>query len=149
MMPTMSPSQEGEAALLASKNFPAEEKVLPQVTAFVLEAAEAAGLAPARRPHLELMAEEVFINICRYAYKEPSGEVSLRLEEGAGLLWLIFIDRGLPFDPMDQAAPDLASGLEERPVGGLGLFLTMRLTTELSYRRAEGLNILKLGLVKA
>ena len=147
-MPTTTPGREGETALPASRIFPAEEKLLPQVTAFALEAAEAAGLAPARWPHLELAAEEVFINICRYAYKEPPGEVSLRLEEEGGLLWLTFIDRGLPFDPLDQAAPDLATEVEERPVGGLGLFLTMRLMTELSYRRAEGLNILKLGLVK-
>ena len=137
-----------ESTLLAEKTFPAEESLLPRITAFVLEAAGPAGLAPARQPHLELAVEEVFINICRYAYKRPPGEVTLRLEEARNLLRLTFSDRGLPFDPLERAAPDLNAGVEDRPVGGLGLFLTMRLMAEISYRRTDGLNILCLGLLK-
>jgi anti-sigma regulatory factor (Ser/Thr protein kinase) len=147
-MPTSSPDRGSEAALLAEETFPAEESLLPRITAFALEAAGRAGLSPARRPHLELAVEEVFVNICRYAYQRPSGQVSLRLEETREAVRLTFIDRGRPFDPLDREAPDLAAGVGERPVGGLGLFLVMRLMKETVYRRDGDLNILRLELAK-
>ena len=139
---------ESEAAFLAEKTFSAEEKLLPLITAFALKAAAEAGLAPARRPYLELAVEEIFINVCRYAYRGPGGEVSLRLEGTRDRLRLTFTDRGILFDPLERETPDITAEVEDRRVGGLGIFLTMRLMTEVSYRRADGLNILQLEMTK-
>lgn len=42
-------------------------------------------------------------------------------------------DRGRPFDPADAPAPDLTSGWEDRPVGGLGWYLVKQVVDDLAY----------------
>ena len=128
--------------------FPARVEELSRVLAFVTAEAEKAGLAPSRRPYLEFALEEIFINICRYAYEVPPGEVRIGVEDAETLLRVVFTDTGQPFDPLEREAPDAALGLEQRSEGGLGIFLTMRLVHEISYMREHGRNMLRLGISK-
>ncbi len=51
-------------------------------------------------------------------------------------------DDGRAFDPLARAAPDIEQPIEEREVGGLGIFLVKKLMTEVAYRRDGGKNIL-------
>ena len=54
-------------------------------------------------------------------------------------------DDAPPFDPLSLAAPDLAAGLDERSMGGLGIHLVRELVDEVSYRRVDGRNELTLS----
>ncbi len=47
---------------------------------------------------------------------------------------------GYPFNPLTRAEPDLNASLDERPVGGLGIFLIRRLTQSVEYRREGNWN---------
>ena len=94
-------------------------------------------------PQLELAAEEVFVNIANYAYPEPGGLVRIQVEAGAAIR-LSFADRGIPYNPLERAAPDLTLSAEEREIGGLGIFLVIKLMDDVAYRYAEGENILTL-----
>jgi anti-sigma regulatory factor (Ser/Thr protein kinase) len=54
-------------------------------------------------------------------------------------------DGGRPFNPLEQSAPeqsapDVTLPLEEREVGGLGIYLVRQFMTDLVYQRAEGKN---------
>ena len=61
-----------------------------------------------------------------------------------GDLVITLKDGGRPFNPLEHEAPDLSLPAEERPVGGLGIFLTRRMTDAVSYAYEDGCNILTL-----
>lgn len=130
----------------AERNFMAKVACIPEITAFVTERAELAGLNPKRIMQLELVVEEAVINICNYAYEVPPGDVVVRVYEDARKFVLEFEDRGIPFDPLAVDEPDLKAGLDEREAGGLGIFLIRRMTDEVHYRRVGGQNILAVSV---
>ena len=142
------PLTNDQAVPAIERVFPARVAELSRVLAFVTAEAEKAKLAPNRRPYLEFALEEIFINICRYAYEVPPGEVRISVEDAATVFRVVFTDTGQPFDPLDRDAPDTAQELEQRKEGGLGIFLTMRLVHEISYQREHGRNMLRLGISK-
>ncbi len=96
------------------------------------------------RMHIELVTEEIFVNIANYAYSEPGGFVTIRRSGGEGPegLTLTFIDGGVPYDPLQKPDPDLTLPAEERPIGGLGVFLVKKIVDEAGYEYKEGKNIL-------
>lgn len=53
-------------------------------------------------------------------------------------------DDGVPFDPLQNAAPDLTADIDERPVGGLGLHFGCHFADDISYRHRHGSNDLRL-----
>jgi anti-sigma regulatory factor (Ser/Thr protein kinase) len=124
--------------------FPAQRSEIPNILRFVSELAKAAGIHPKRVAHLELAVEEAVMNIASYAYPIPPGDVTVRVEWIGDRLVTSLIDDGVPFDPLKVDAPDLHAGAEERPVGGLGIFLLRRIMDEVHYERHDGHNVLML-----
>ena len=59
-----------------------------------------------------------------------------------GLLHTITSDNGKEFDPTTRPEPDLKSGPEERPIGGLGIHLIRTIMDTVSYKRQSGKNLL-------
>lgn len=133
----------------AENVFTASIDNIPQMVAFVAENAAAVGVHPRRVMHLELATEEAVTNICSYAYEIPPGQVSIRVSRTDDAVRVEFIDNGVPFDPLDADAPDLQADLENREVGGLGIFLIRRLLDEVHYHRRDNQNILSLGIKHA
>ncbi len=90
---------------------------------------------------LYLAAEEIFVNICSYAY-DASGEVefSITLDDRVGLT---FADSGKPFDPTADV-PEIDEYDHENQIGGLGRFLTFSIVDEYHYEYRDGRNILAL-----
>lgn len=90
--------------------------------------------------------EEVFCNVVRHGFPEGGEheiEVSLALADGT--LVAVVSDDGVAFDPLGAPAPDLEAPIEERRIGGLGVFLTKSFMDEVSYRREGGRNVLRLA----
>lgn len=121
---------------------------LGPVTEFVRTGAWEAGLAELQIGQLDLLIEEIFVNICRYAYPdETDGSVTLRYTvPKAGELMVEVEDQGIAFDPLAAPDPDLTLGLEQRPVGGLGILLLKTFAGSPSYQREHGLNRLRFGI---
>ncbi len=96
------------------------------------------------RMHIELVTEEIFVNIASYAYSEPGGFAVIRRSGGEGSegLTLSFIDGGVPYDPLKKPDPDLTLPIDERPIGGLGVFLVKKIVDEAYYEYKDGKNIL-------
>jgi len=68
---------------------------------------------------------------------------SVPYEDG---LFLELMDDGMPFDPLAQNLPDVDAELEDREVGGLGVFLVRTLSSEVNYHREGDHNVLQLVL---
>lgn len=97
------------------------------------------------RFQLRLAIEEAVENIIAYAYAEAAEPwLEVHAERQGGSLVITLKDGGRPFNPLEHEAPDLSLPAEERPVGGLGIFLTRRMTDAVSYTYADGCNILTL-----
>lgn len=128
------------------RTFIANIENIPQMVAFVAEAAAAAGVHAKRVMQLELATEEAVTNICSYAYEVPPGQVDIACAKDAGVFRVDFVDNGVPFNPLDMEAPDLQAELENRQMGGLGIFLIRRLLDEVHYNRRAGRNVLTLAV---
>ena len=55
-----------------------------------------------------------------------------------------FIDSGKPFDPLALEDPDVTLSVEERGVGGLGIFLVKKTMDAVNYKYENGRNILQI-----
>ena len=94
---------------------------------------------------LNLALEEVVSNIIRHGYGErEDGEVSVLIEVAPEAIAVTVEDDGVAFNPLEHPDPDLTVPLEERKVGGLGVFLVRQLMDEADYRAEGGRNILRL-----
>ena len=91
--------------------------------------------------HIELAVEEIFINIAKYAYSPQKGDVAISITTGDEIQ-LRFEDSGMPYNPLEQADPDLNIPLMERDLGGLGIYLFRNVMDEIRYSRIDGKNIL-------
>ena len=80
---------------------------------------------------LELICEEVFVNICNYAYGENVGKAEIEVSKLSDSIVVKFIDSGKKFNPLEIAEPNIHAPLEERSIGGLGIFMTKNFTDAL------------------
>jgi anti-sigma regulatory factor (Ser/Thr protein kinase) len=123
---------------------PAEMASLGPFTDFVRSGARTAGFAESALGKLDLILEEVVTNVFRHAY--PDGEAGVAAVgywvSGPGSLLVEVRDSGLAFNPLEAPAPDLSLGLDERPIGGLGVFLVKTLAESVAYERQNGENVL-------
>ncbi|WBV41718.1 ATP-binding protein [Pseudoroseomonas cervicalis] len=127
-------AQSTELALRLRPEAEAVPELLDRLEAF----AEAAELAPGAAHRVALVAEELVANVAMHGEGASFVEVALRLQDGA--LHLGITDDGPAFDPLAEAAPDTAAGLEEREIGGLGIHFVRQMVRSLDYRRADGRN---------
>ncbi len=84
------------------------------------------------------------MNVIDYAYPEgESGEIELRiLHDATGRITFRISDSGTPFDPTLAGNADIHADIEERSIGGLGIFLIKNLSDNVSYNRIDGRNVL-------
>jgi len=110
----------------------------PQVTQFVEEAMDAVEVPKRARMDILLALDEVCTNILQYAYEGDPGPLALNCFcEDGDMFVLETEDQGAPFDPDAVEEPDLSASLEDRTVGGLGLFIVRKVMTEVQYSRDE------------
>jgi anti-sigma regulatory factor (Ser/Thr protein kinase) len=89
--------------------------------------------------------EEILANVISYAYEDDKEHaIILRLSFANGEMTAQVQDDGRPFNPLEVAEPDIDQPIEERKVGGLGIYLARKFMTDLAYQRHEGKNLLTL-----
>ena len=116
---------------------------LTELRSFLDEVAVEFALEQSLIPKLFLALEEAVTNVILYAYpKETGRDIDILIEKKEQSLHISIIDSGVPFDPMSKATPDISLSAEERPIGGLGIYLVKQMMTKLEYNRIGGKNIL-------
>jgi serine/threonine-protein kinase RsbW len=121
-----------------------EAAQLPVLTRFLKEFWAAAGLPAAESVKFELALEEVFMNVVMHGSPGAGTQVEVSVILCDGGLTLMVENDGPAFDPLLLPAPDVAASLEERKVGGLGVFLVRQMMDTVSYQRVAAHNQLRM-----
>ena len=109
------------------------------VSDFAVRILESAGCPLKTRTRLEIVIDEVFGNIVKYSGAE-SISVSAGIDDG--VFTLSFKDDGIPYNPLDVPEPDIEAEFEDRPIGGLGIFIVKKSMDDVFYEYKDGHNIL-------
>ena len=119
---------------------------IPQLAEFVEAVADVAHLDVGLTMSLNLALEEAVSNVIMYAYPKGSdGLVDIEAIIRKGELEFIISDNGTPFDPTAAPEADITLDVEDRPVGGLGIFLVKNIMDVVKYTRSDdGKNILSM-----
>ena len=124
-------------------NYPATLDQLEPMLLWILEEAKTLGFAEQKLYQIRLVAEEVLVNIINYGYPDKNGDIQINLiPKEKESLTIEVVDSGISFDPLSRPDPDLSLPLEDRKIGGLGVFLLRKLMDEVSYKRQDNRNIL-------
>lgn len=101
-------------------------------------------LPPSAVFQLNLALEEAVVNVMNYAYPGQQGmPIYLSAHDGeANRLVIELEDEGMPFDPTQTDEPDVTLSAEDRPIGGLGIFLVKNFMKDVTYRRTGDRNVL-------
>lgn len=135
----------------------AKKECLDQVLAFVDELLEQQDCPMKAQMQIDVAVEELFVNIASYAYVDGSGMATVRVKTGTRdaselsekrdsqevhTVEITFIDSGTPYNPLEKEDPDITLSVEERPIGGLGIFMVKKTMDEVRYEHTDGQNVL-------
>jgi anti-sigma regulatory factor (Ser/Thr protein kinase) len=92
---------------------------------------------------IRLVAEELVMNIVDYAYPDGGDDyLDVEIECDEKHITLRFRDGGVPFNPLEQAPPDISLPMEQRRIGGLGFFIVSKKMDSVEYEYTDGENVL-------
>lgn len=140
---------------MESKIFPGTVESIDQIRQYIKEISELASLGKKPTYNLMLAADEIATNIVLYGYEKSGhdGDINVLHSLSEDELVVIFEDEAIPFNPLTRELPeeeDLLKPLEERAIGGLGIFLTINGVDEFAYEYVDNhnRNIFKMKLEK-
>ena len=116
------------------------------VTDFVNEQLEVLDCPMKAQMQIDIAIDELFGNIAHYAYNPEIGDATVRVEviEEPLSVVITFIDKGVPYDPLKKEDPDTTLSVEERGIGGLGIYMVKKSMDDITYEYKDGQNILKI-----
>ena len=96
-----------------------------------------------------LVIDELVQNVIDYGYEDHEASASVFIDSDTERIVIEIIDSGKPFDPLTEAPePDISSAIEDRPIGGLGVFFVRTLMDEVTYQRDSNRNHLTMMVHK-
>lgn len=123
---------------------PATIDNLGQVLSFIETITEENEIAMQESMAVQIATEEVFVNIANYAYGDGEGEALIQVDITQSEIKLVFVDSGIPYNPLQKTDPDITLSMENRAIGGLGIYMIKESMDEVSYRYEDEKNILTL-----
>lgn len=93
---------------------------------------------------LEMVVEELYTNIASYAYGTQTGIVTVECSarQKPRELKVTFMDRGMPYNPLEHEDPDISVPIEERQIGGNGILMAKKMMDDIQYEFRDGVNVL-------
>ena len=91
-----------------------------------------------------LSVEEIFMNVCSYAYAPELGDVILEVtfNKNKDVVYITIIDMGVPYNPLKRDKLDIENHVKKRQVGGLGIFMVKKTMDDVAYEFKDGKNML-------
>lgn len=132
------------------KHFVIENQIeeLSSLADKIEELAEKWELSMALAININLVIEEAVSNIIFYAFPDnDKHEIKITVSLINKILVIEISDDGIPFNPLAQVQPDITLPAEDRPVGGLGIFLISQIMDKMDYTRQKNWNILTLNKI--
>lgn len=125
-------------------------EMLEGISAQIDEMAEQDDWSPKLLYLVQLCLEELALNAMTYGRQKGLSEFQVSINPGVEEVVVELHDNGAAFDPTkDAPIPDPDAPMDDRPVGGLGLFLIREMVDDLAYRREEGWNHLTITIRRA
>ena len=114
------------------------------VTEFINQELQKLNCSSNVQAEIDIALDELFGNVANYAYNPDVGTVTVRIEatEKPISVDITFIDKGVPYNPLEQEDPDITLSAEERPIGGLGIYLVKQMMDTVSYEYVNDCNVL-------
>ncbi len=122
----------------------AELSRVDEVTDFINAELEAHDVPMKTIMQIDIAVEEIFVNIAHYAYHPEVGTaaVTVAVLDAPPCVEIRLTDQGRPYDPLQREDPDVTLGVEDRKIGGLGVYMVKKSMDEVSYAYEDGQNIL-------
>ena len=118
---------------------------VPRLNDFVQEVCADVHAPAPLAMQLQLAVEEAVVNVINYAYPpDTTGDVNIETIASDTQIQFIISDSGTPFDPTQQPDADTSLSAQQRPIGGLGIFLVRQIMDTVAYRHDGTHNILTL-----
>lgn len=116
---------------------------IPNLAQAIENFAEANNLPEHTVFQINLCLDELLTNTISYGFPEGGEhEIPVAITLQGEMLVIDLRDDGLAFNPLERSEPDTSQGIEERPIGGLGIHLVRNMMDEIEYRRESGQNVL-------
>lgn len=114
------------------------------VTEFVDVELEAEGCPMKAQMQIDVVIDELVSNVANYAYSDGVGELTVRVDfqDDPKEFIMTLIDSGVPYNPLEKEDPDISASVEDRPIGGLGIFMVKKMMDDMQYEYLDGKNIL-------
>lgn len=122
----------------------ADIHAIPRVSLALDKAMRSHGFSEEECLDTQLAVEEAVTNVIVHGYAGTSGQIQITCRTTHNLAEVQIRDWAPPFNPMSMPEPDITEELEDRQIGGLGVFLIRRVMDEILYRYEDGNNILVL-----
>lgn len=123
--------------LLISNNI----QELSRVACFVEELGEEWALGNSLVFSLNLVLEEALSNTILYGFDDSADHtIEIFFSKDESSVSIIVQDDGIEYDPTLREDPDITLSAEERPVGGLGVFLIKKIMDSVHYERLNNKN---------
>ena len=128
---------------MSELNIAATVENLDDVMAFVSSFLEELDCPGKVQMTIEIAVEEIFVNVAHYAYTPETGMVRIECRKlnNDTEIEISFEDEGIPFDPLAKADPDTTLSAEDRPIGGLGIYMVKKSMDDVHYEHKDGKNV--------
>lgn len=95
---------------------------------------------------IDVVIDEIYSNIVNYSKLTEDDKVSVKIEiDGIPKkITIQFVDAGIPYDPLTTKDPNVDAKVEERDVGGLGIFMVKKIMDDVHYEYKDNKNVLTL-----
>ncbi|MBN9525922.1 MAG: ATP-binding protein [Alphaproteobacteria bacterium] len=116
-------------------------RLAEQVDAFC----ETHGIGPGIAYNLNLAFDELITNTISYGYDDQAEhEIVVRIAASDKAVEAEIVDDARAFDPLSREDPDVDADLDDREIGGLGIFFVKQFMDEVAYRREGDYNVVAL-----
>ncbi len=120
-------------------------KTLAEAVEHFAAAESIGGALPYR---LNLVLDELVTNCITHSLRDvATPHLRMRLSRGGDAVAAEVEDNGDAFDPLTEAPqPDTNLEVEDRPIGGLGVYFVKEFADSVSYERSDGFNRIKMRM---
>ncbi len=129
---------------IISYEFPAEVNNIDAMLDPIISKLEAMNVEHKTVHQIHLSLEELFANVANYAYYPDKGNIHIEFEikKDPKELVVKIVDEGKPFNPLESEEPDFTTSVQDRKIGGLGLFIVKKTMDDIKYVRDGNKNVL-------
>jgi anti-sigma regulatory factor (Ser/Thr protein kinase) len=119
---------------MATLTLLADAHQLASIREFVAQAGKDLDMGESAIYHLTLAVDEACSNAIRHGYGGGAGKIEITVEAVENGVQTVIRDWGVPFRPDAIPVPDITAPLDQRPRGGLGLFIIRKVMDEVQFK---------------